>query len=293
MPRRAGWRVSFVPYYMTSPGHWKSPEPGQAIRVLRKAGYDGVEWMLGQHFDNARDVRRLVAKTRKAGLEVSDIMCWQDLVSGDVAAHAKSVALLNEMVAAAGELSVPVMNVFTGPMTWNPGAAKVGRDVSEGDAWASVLDSLSPVVETAEKADVVVTVEPVFGMLVHDYYTVRELLGHFESKHLGVNIDPSHLALYANDTAWTVKQLGDRVKHVHVKDAFGKPGVFGETFSFPFLGEGVIDWKSFFLALKGIGYSGFLSLEFENDQYLNNVCDGDWAVAAIQLRERVDKFLPC
>lgn len=292
MPRRAGWKTSFVPYYMTSPGRWKSPEPGQAIRVLKDAGYDGVEWMLGQHFNSSGDVRRLVTRTRKAGLEVSDIMCWQDLVSGDEAARARSVALLRGMVGVAGELSVPVMNVFTGPMTWNSGAAKVGRDVPEGDAWTSVVDSLSSVVEAAEKADVVVTVEPVFGMLVHDYYTARELLGHFESKHLGINVDPSHLALYGNDPAWTVRRLGDRVRHVHVKDAFGRPGIFGETFFFPFLGEGVVDWGSFFSALRETGYSGYLSLEFENDQYLNNVCRGDWRVAAIQLRERVDKLLP-
>jgi sugar phosphate isomerase/epimerase len=196
------------------------------------------------------------------------------------------------MVACAGELSIPVMNVFTGPMTWNPKSARIGKEVSEGQAWKAVVDSLSEVVAVAEKSGVVVTVEPVFGMLVHDYYTVRELLGYFDSRHLGVNVDPSHFALYGNDPAWAVKRLGKRVKHVHVKDAFGRPGVFGETFSFPFLGEGVIDWRAFFAALRDVGYQGFLSLEFENDSYLNNVCDGEWSVAAVQLRERVDKFLP-
>ena len=155
-----------------------------------------------------------------------------------------------------------------------------------------MVNSLSEVVAIAEKSGVVVTVEPVFGMLVHDYYTVRELLGYFDTKHLAVNVDPSHFALYGNDPAWAVRMLGDRVKHVHVKDVFGKPGVFGETFSFPFLGEGVIDWKAFFSALRSMGYRGFLSLEFENESYLNNVCDGDWSLAAVQLRGRVDKFLP-
>ncbi len=292
MTPHAKWKISFVPYYMVSPGQWKSPDPASAIRVLRKSGYDGVEWMLGRHFNDAKELRRLVPTTRRAGLQIPDIMCWQDLVSGDERSREKSVTLLCEMVATAGDLSVPVMNVFTGPMTWNPGAAKVGKDVSEGDAWRSVVDSLSEVVETAEKSGVVVTVEPVFGMLVHDYYTVRELLGHFDSKHLGVNLDPSHLVLYGNDPAWAVRRLGDRVRHVHVKDAFGRPGVFGETFSFPFLGEGVVDWRSFLGALEEIGYSGFLSLEFENDRYLKNVCGGDWTVAAEQLRERVNTFLP-
>jgi sugar phosphate isomerase/epimerase len=292
MARSREWPLSFVPYYMTSPGKWSAPRPDDAISVLRKAGYDGVEWMLGKHFDTSAELRRLVEKTRATGLLVSNIMCWQDLVTKDGRARKKSVVLLKEMLATAAELSVPIMNVFTGPMTWNPGAAKVGRDIGEGEAWRVVVDSLSEVVEAAEKDGVVVTVEPVFGMLVHDYYTVRELLSHFDSKHLGVNLDPSHFILYGNDPSWAVTRLGKRVKHVHVKDAFGKPGSFGETFSFPFLGEGNVDWRAFFLALREVGYSGFLSVEFENDTYLNNLCDGDWSVAAVQLVERVGRFLP-
>lgn len=284
------WSISFVLYYMTSPGHWDAAEPSDAIRGLRAYRYDGVEWMLDRHFTDAKGLRRLFAKTRSGGLEVSDIMCWQDLVTRDGRARRKRVARLKEMAACAGELSVPVMNIFTGPMTWNPRFERVRKEISEEQAWRAVVESISEVVAAAERSGVVVTVEPVFGMVVHDYYTVKELLGYFDSKHLGVNVDPSHLALYSNDPAWAVRRLGKMVKHVHVKDAFGKPGVFGETFCFPFLGEGMVDWRQFFSALRSVRYEGFLSLEFENDSYLKNVCGGDWRVAARQLRERLETF---
>jgi sugar phosphate isomerase/epimerase len=128
-------------------------------------------------------------------------------------------------------------------------------------------------------------------MLVHDYYTIRELLDHFDSKNLAVNLDPSHLILYENDPAWALSRLGARVKHVHVKDAIGRAGALGETFVFPFLGEGAVDWKEFFKALRGVNYAGYLSLEFENETYLNNVCDGDWKVAARESRKRLFKLL--
>jgi len=288
----ARWKVSFIPYYMVATAQWRHVPVDEAIPVLKGAGYDGVEWMFGQHFSDARELKAITGRTRASGLAVSNIMCWQDLVTRDQEAREASVKTLRRMVAAAGELDIPVMNTFTGPMTWNPGAARIGKDISEGEAWKAVTESLSSVVETAEKAKVVVTIEPVFGMLVHDYYTLKELLGRLDSRYLGVNVDPSHFALYGNDTAWAVRMLGDKVRHVHVKDVFGRPGVFGETFTFPFLGEGIIDWPGFFGALKEIDYQGFLSLEFENDSYLNNVCDGDWAKAAVQLRERADKLLP-
>ena len=291
-PGASGWDLSFIPYYMTETAKWRSPPVDEAITVLKGAGYGGVEWMLGQHFRDAQELRSLVARTRAGGLVVSDVMCWQDLVTRDEAARRARVETLRTMLATAAELEVPLMNVFTGPMTWNQGAERLGRDISEGEAWRVVLDSLSAVLETAEELRIFVTVEPVFGMLVHDYYTVRELLGRLGSRYLGVNVDPSHFALYGNDLAWAVRMLGDRVRHVHVKDAFGRPGVFGETFSFPFLGEGVVDWPGFFGALRDVDYRGFLSLEFENDRYLNNVCDGDWARAAVELKARAEKLLP-
>lgn len=292
MPRASGWKLSFVPYYMTAPAVWASPSTDEAIRVLRNAGYSAVEWMLGQHFHNIKDLRLLVNKTRRRSLEVSNIMCWQDLVTTDKRTRKKRLKLLQGMTEEAGRLSVPLMNVFTGPMTWNPRFQRIGRDISEGRAWSVIVEAFSELVETAEKNHVIVTVEPVFGMLVHDYYTIREFLSYFDSKYLGVNLDPSHFVVHGNDPVWAAKMLGEKVKHVHVKDAFGKPGGLGETFNFPFLGEGLVNWREFFAALRDSDYRGYLSLEFENDSYLNNVCDGDWSRAAVELRKRIEKFLP-
>ena len=288
---KSDWKISFIPYFMKARLQWGAPQNDEAIRVLHDAGFDGVEWMLGNHFNTAEELERLAKKTRKSGLEISNIMCWQDLVTDDVQSRTERVKTLEDYISAAGRLSIPVVNAFTGPITWAEEYRKIGRDISEGDAWVSVVDSFSKIVEAAEKNNVIVTVEAVFGMLVHDYYTMREFLGHFDSKHLGVNLDPSHLILYGNDPSWAVARLGDRIKHVHVKDSFGKAGNLGEDFTFPFLGEGSVDWRKFLSALKNANYHGYLSLEFENDAYLNNVCNGDWSLAARESRSRLLKFL--
>jgi sugar phosphate isomerase/epimerase len=286
-----GWKVSFIPYYMISKMKWSAPDTGEAIRVLGAEGFDGVEWMLGHHFNSVRELTALVQKTRSRRLQVSNIMCWQDFVIKDETSRKRRVAVIEKYIRVASALEIPILNVFTGPMTWNPDHEKVGRDISEERAWNAVKESFSNIVESAEKNNVVITVEAVFGMLVHDYYTMNELLSYFHSENLAVNLDPSHLALYGNDPAWAISRLGSKVKHVHVKDAAGKAGVLGEDFNFPFLGEGIVQWRSFFDALRSVGYSGFLSLEFENDSYLTNVCDGDWQIAARESKKRLAKFL--
>lgn len=287
-----GWKVSFIPYYMISKMKWSAPATGEAIKVLEEEGFDGVEWMLGHHFNSVGELTALAEKTRRRRkLQVSNIMCWQDFVTKDGTSGKRRVAAIEKYIRAASALEIPILNVFTGPMTWNPDHEKIGRDISEERAWNAVKESFSSIVEAAEKNNVVITVEAVFGMLVHDYYTMRELLSYFNSENLAVNLDPSQLALYGNDPAWAITRLGTKVRHVHVKDAAGKAGVLGEDFNFPFLGEGIVQWEPFFNALRSIGYSGFLSLEFENDSYLNNVCDGDWQVAARESKKRLAKFL--
>ena len=291
MSGRAPWKISFIPYYMDAKLHWTSPQPEEAIRVLSGEGYDAVEWMLGYHFNSPEELRKLVRKTRDSQLEVSNIMCWQDLVTTREDQRNERIKSLESFISIAGELSIPVMNVFTGPMSWAASFQRIGIDLSEERAWTMLLEAFSRIVEVAERNDVVVSVEAVFGMLVHDYYTMKELLEHFESKHLAVNLDPSHLVLYGNDPAWAASRLGNRIKHVHVKDAIGSPGILGQDFAFPFLGEGMVDWHAFLSALRKIEYSGYLSVECENDVYLNNVCDGDWKIIAKTAKARLMKFL--
>ncbi len=197
---------------MTSPAVWASPSTDEAILChLESRVLLGVEWMLGQHFRTTRELRKLVIKTRRRGLAVSNIMCWQDLVTKNRSVRNRSLKVLTAMLGEASELSIPLMNVFTGPMTWNPEFQRIGREISECEAWKVVVDSFSNLVESAEKNHVVVTVEPVFGMLVHDYYTVKEFLSYFDSKYLGVNLDLSHFVVYGNDPVWAAKMLGDKV----------------------------------------------------------------------------------
>lgn len=69
-------------------------------------------------------------------------------------------------------------------------------------------------------------------------------------------MDPSHFRLYDNDVPWAVRRLGLKIRHVHLKDMVGRPGMMGREFTFPLLGEGVVDWKAFAAALGDVEYTG-------------------------------------
>lgn len=279
----APWKTSFLPYW--------SNDADETLRVLSENGYDGVEWLRFVNFMSGDDLKEICAKAREKGMGVPDIMGGGDLVVLKEDERAQRVQWTIDGIEMAREASVPILNMTTGPAEWGEQPIRLGKDITEGKAWEIATDSFRKIVEAAEKNDVTVTIEAAFNMLVRDYYTLQEFLGQFDSKKLAVNMDPSHLALVGNDVPWVVRRLGKKIKHVHVKDVFGKPGTLNQDFIFPILGEGSIDWKGFFGALKEIGYDGYLSIEFEAENYLKNVLHGDWTKVAKASKEQLDALL--
>jgi len=281
------WKLAFLAGL-----DYSKMQASEVIDSLKSLGYEGIEWTT-EHFDPDKPVaqlQQLVNQTRDAGLEVSRIMAHEDLVSLDDAARKQRIDKTVRTIHAAGECGVATVGTMTGPAPWDPKAPRIGENISESVAWEQVLEAHEQFIAAAEQADVVISSEGVFGMVAHDFYSHKFLIDHFASARLGVNLDPSHGVLYGNlDVAWVVRQWSDRIVHVHLKDAVGKP-VMGQ-FLFCLLGEGQVDWRAFFDALDQIGYDGFASVEFESFAYYRQVLKGDPEAAARISKQQIDAML--
>jgi sugar phosphate isomerase/epimerase len=282
------WKVAFL----AGLGYANMPA-GDVIASLKDLGYEGIEWT-ASHFDVDLPVaalRELVAKTRDAGLEVSRIMAHEDLVSLDDDARRARIDRTVRAIHVAGDCDVATVGTMTGPAPWDTSAPRVGRDISESAAWSQVFEAYEAFGVAAEQAGVVISSEGVFGMVAHDYYTHRYLIDRLDSPAQRVNLDPSHGILYGNiDVAWVAREWGDRIAHVHLKDAIGdnpEPG----KFLFPLLGEGAVDWSAFFGALDDMDYTGFCSVEFESFDYYRRVLKGDPEEAARISLQQIDALL--
>lgn len=266
----------------------------EIVENLSRIGYKGVGWTLA-HFNprekTEAELKKIVDITRESGMEIGEIVVQQDFVNRDNSVRKARIELVKESVAAAGELGLNVVNLFTGPAPWDENAPKLHQDIEEGEAWDLVLSSFSEIIPHAEEYEVYLAVEAVFGMTVRDYYTLKQLLDSFDSKYLAVNLDPSHYVLYRNDPAWATKQLEEKIKHVHLKDVIGVPGKAGKDFMFPLLGEGMINWQSFFDALDSVDYDGFLSVEFESFKYGRLILENDPIKIAELSMEQLKKLI--
>lgn len=270
-----------------------SMKPEEVLRTLSEIGYKAVEWTLA-HLDprkkSVEEIKRVVDLTKQYDMEVSEVVVHQDLVVLDENMRKKTTDFVLQCIQTFSEAGITTISLLTGPFVWESDAPRIGKDITEGKAWDMVYKAFDIFVPQAEKFKMNLAVEGVFCMLCHDYYTTRHLIDNYDSGYLGVNLDPSHYVLAGNlDVGWTVKSWGNKIKHVHLKDAVGieVPG----KFIFPLLGEGNVDWPSFFKALEEIGYDGYLSVEFESFKYYEQILGNDIKKAAVLSLDNIKKLI--
>lgn len=102
-----------------------------------------------------------------------------------------------------------------------------------------------------------------------------ELVDSFKSDKVQINWDFGHANLcYGDQQDWAIRQIGSRLKSVHVADNFGQ---VDDHFA-PY--QGKIDWSKIYKALADIDYQGYW--DFEIGPTYSNLPDG--------LRESAMKF---
>ncbi len=264
---------------------WERLHDEDAVRecaaCLAEIGYRFVEFKRDsfQQVDLPAEFRAAARAARREGLEVSNFVVLRDLTRRDTAAVRDVV----ESVQACAEAEVSVLNLCVGAPAPEGESAEAwwsAPQTTHAEGWSGAVEALGAICDQADRCGVEIALEPIVGHLVCDYFSLQELLRRVAHARLGVTFDPSHFLLYRNDIPHAIRQLGPLIKHVHMKDAVGRPGQFGLDFAFPSLGAGAVDWTAFLAALDEIEYRGALSGEYEQFAYMDRVLQGDVRRAA-------------
>ena len=130
---------------------------------------------------------------------------------------------------------------------------------------ASVLDELA---EYARQAGISILLEmPHVWQLYHDAERSKQLLSHLTSNNIGVLLDSTHWHVSGYDIDDYVRFLGDRLWHVHLRDAAGKDSPAGKYQLEITPGQGEVDFGLLGETLDAHGYSGTVTLETEYKNY--------------------------
>ena len=239
--------------------------------LLERAGL-GV-WAIGNHLVG-QAVCDPIDERHKAILS-PDI--WGD---GDPeGVRGRAAEAMMDTARAAAELGVGVVTGFTGSPTWHMLYSFPPNDFDEVDrGYQEFAERWGPIIDVFEAEGVRFALEVHPTEIAYDFVTTRKALRAIGDRPgFGINFDPSHFEHQFLDSAAFITEFAPKIFHVHIKDSvrhldgrssilgghlqFGEPGR-GWDFVSP--GHGDVDFESMIRALNRIGYTGPLSIEWED-----------------------------
>jgi sugar phosphate isomerase/epimerase len=190
-----------------------------------------------------------------------------------------AVETMKNAARAAKNFGVPVVNGFTGSSIWHLlySFPPVSESMIEA-GYQQFADLWNPILDVFDECGVKFALEVHPTEIAFDVYSYKralEAIGH--RKAFGINFDPSHLIWQGMDPVKLIEHFPDRIYHVHMKDAAttldGSTGIlsshidFGQAhrgWDFRSLGHGHVNFEEIIRALNRVGYSGPLSVEWED-----------------------------
>jgi len=236
-------------------------------------GHELSSWAVGSHLVGQAVCDPIDYRHR----EVLPPEVWGD---GDPeGVRTRSAERMKDTARAAAALGVETVTGFTGSSIWHMLYSFPPNDwdaVERG--YEDFAERWAPIVDVFEAEGVRFALEVHPTEIAYDFVTTRRALAAIDRREgFGINLDPSHFAHQFLDAAAFAEEFADRIYHVHVKDSrrrldgrrsiLGSHLDFGDSrrgWDFVSPGHGDVDFEDFFRALNRIGYTGPLSIEWED-----------------------------
>jgi D-psicose/D-tagatose/L-ribulose 3-epimerase len=213
-------------------------------------GYDGVEIPFNDL--SLLDAPATRKALEKAGVGVTAccvMMPGTNPCSPDAAERQRAVARLRQMIDITGEMGGELV---AGPL-YSPCSYLTGKAVT-ADEWKWCAEGLRAAAEHAEKAKILLAIEPLNRFETYVINTDADALRlckEVGSDYLKVQIDTFHANIEEKDTAKAILATGKPyLGHFHASESDrGVPGT------------GQVRWKEVFAALKAVGYDRWVTIE--------------------------------
>ena len=237
---------------------WGMPQVPIEVAVAHCAslGFDGLEltvipgWSTDAATLDATERRRIRRLYDDERLELCGLAGNTPLLSSDPAEHSRNMTRFRSYLDLAAELQ-------------RPGEELTVSTTSGGQPghWELVKETLAErfgeLAAYAERAEVVVGMEPHVSTALHSPEQAVWLLDQIGSPALTIHFDISHFNVQGMAMEPVIAQLAPRSRHTHVKDERG----IAPDHEFLIPGEGEMDYPRYLKAMRAAGYDGHIVVE--------------------------------
>jgi len=242
-------------------------DPWSLEEVVRNCAKSHIPYIAAWRHKLDGDAVKASALIRSEGLRVSSL-CRGGWFSAPTAEERRErVADNRRAIEEAAELEAPVLVIVSGPAN--------GQTLA--DARATVLDGLAEVLPDAEKAGVILGIEPLHPMYAAERSVVvtlkqaNDLADQLASANAQVVIDAFHV-WWDPDVMHEIERARGKIAGFHVSDwPVPLPGILmGRAM----MGDGVIELRKLRQAVDATGYNGPIEVEIFNSAVWESRNDG-------------------
>ncbi len=232
-----------------------------AMAFAKKAGYDGIEiapFTLAKYVTDipAQERRRIREKAAELGIEISGIHWVLVQAEGMYVNHpeaetrARTSEYFVELVRFCGDLGGKIIVVGS------PKQRNVMPDVSYDQAWDWATRTFHDAVKRAENEGVTICFEPLAPSETNFINTAAEAIRftkQFNSPAMRIILDVKAMCSEEKPIPQIIRESWPNFAYFHANDRNLKGPGFGD-----------VDFRPIAAALKGMGYSGYASVEVFN-----------------------------
>jgi sugar phosphate isomerase/epimerase len=241
-------------------------DPWSLDEAVKNCSISGVPYIGVWRHKIGGNAAKASALIRNAGLRVSSLCRggWFSAPTADE--RRKRIADNRAAIEEAAFLGAPVLVIVSGPAN--------GQTLN--DARATVLDGLLEVLPDAEKAGVVLGIEPLHPMYAAERSVVvtlrqaNDLVERLSSRAAGVVVDAFHV-WWDPEVMHQIERARGKIVGFHVSDwPVPLPGILmGRAM----MGDGVIELRQLRQAVDAVGYSGPIEVEIFNEEICKSAND--------------------
>lgn len=225
------------------------------IKIAKEQGFDAVEFW---NWDN-KDMPAIKKTASEVGIEIAT---FQSNRGGTLInpTHRKDfIKGIQESLDMAVEMNTKKMFILTDELGDDRSVKFQFPDLSEEQKYQSVLDGLKEIAPLAEKADVILVLEPLNNLVDHAGYWLKnsdvgfEMIRKVNSPNIRLLFDIYHQQISDGNLIERLTKNLDVIGHVHVADVPGRHQP----------GTGEINYPVVLEKLRDAGYQQYVGLEFE------------------------------
>lgn len=236
----------------------------QAVRLIRNAGYEGVEIALNDtHLHPLTSSREEVLEVKQIcadiGLEIACIAAGgptllgeepyePSMISADKSARARRLDVYKKSIELAQLIGCPIVNINSGML-----AGKV----SEKQARAWVMEGVESLL-SGLGANTSLVIEPEPGFFIGTTDKAIALLRDLDSPKVRLNLDIGHVFCSEEDGYNQVTKALPYTRHIHIED------IKDRIHHHEIPGEGDIDFATIMQSIRDAGYPYFISVELHH-----------------------------